>query len=141
MIFCEFLQFLMVEIYPNSKFRGSKIAKFCKMNYTVWKFQHFSVTQILREINLEFLEVQKMAFFVVLESLNFDFWSIFSFQKVQIIVILKFIFKIFFELLESLKLISRKIWVTANFCNIHCCTKKFSNLQKKFRQIATQCGN
>jgi len=61
---------------------------------------------------LEFLEVHKMPFFVVLESLNIHNIKIQDYylemSKWQ-----------FFELAESLKLISRKIWVAANFCNIH----------------------
>ena len=46
-----------------------------------------------------------------------------------------------FELQESLKLISRKIWVAANFCNIHTEEKFPSNchIVKKFRNFyATQ---
>ena len=40
---------------------------------TVWKFQDFSATQILREIILEDSASSKTVIFVVLEALNFDF--------------------------------------------------------------------
>ena len=36
----------------------------------MWKFQDFSVTQILRVINLENLEVQKLPFLAILWGLN-----------------------------------------------------------------------
>ena len=42
------------------------------VDWTVWKFQHFSVTQILREINLEILKVQTMPFLPIKPS-EFDF--------------------------------------------------------------------
>ena len=39
---------------------------------TVWKFHDFSVTQILREINLEDSRSAKFAILTHLEALNFD---------------------------------------------------------------------
>ena len=41
------------------------------MYRTVWKFQDFSVTQILREINFEYFELLKIAVFAILGALNF----------------------------------------------------------------------
>ena len=49
-----------------------------RMYRTVWKFQHFSLTQILREINLL---VMKMPFITIFETLKFDFWSFSTFSK------------------------------------------------------------
>ena len=81
----------------------------------VWKFQDFCVIQILREINFGESRSSKIAFFAILVTLDFVDMVNFSLQKVQ-----KFIkkstfraFKCFkmadFALLESPKLISRKI--------------------------------
>ena len=47
---------------------------------TVYEFENFSVTQILREINFGGL---KDVVFVILGDLNLVFLVIFSFQKVQ----------------------------------------------------------
>ena len=44
-------------------------------HYTVWKIQDFSVTHILREINLENLEVLKTAIFTISKALNIDFYD------------------------------------------------------------------
>ena len=49
----------------------------------MWKFQDFSITQILREINFEDSRSAKTAIFAILEALNFVFLTDFSLQKVQ----------------------------------------------------------
>ena len=49
--------------------------------YTMWKFQDFSVTQILREINFGHFEALKTAILTLyLEALNFGF-SFFAFSE------------------------------------------------------------
>ena len=40
---------------------------------TVWKFQDFSITQILREINFGESSDSKTAVFIIFGALNFDF--------------------------------------------------------------------
>jgi len=40
-------------------------------HFTVWNFQDFSVTQILREINFEKCRSSKTAYFAILGALNF----------------------------------------------------------------------
>ena len=39
---------------------------------TVWKFQEFSATQILREINFGYLKPQKTTILTILAALNLD---------------------------------------------------------------------
>ena len=52
--------------------------------FTVWKFQDFSVIQILREISVEESECYKTAgVFAILGALNFVDMVNFSFLKVQ----------------------------------------------------------
>jgi len=56
--------------------------KFCSFtSYTVWKFQDFSITQILREINRENQEVLKMPLFANLGAPNFVNLVNFSLQN------------------------------------------------------------
>ena len=50
---------------------------------TVWKFQDFSVTQILREIKVGESRSSKTAFFATFKALNFVNLMNFSLQKVQ----------------------------------------------------------
>ena len=50
---------------------------------TVWKFQNFSVTHILREINFGVSRSYKTAVFVIFGVLNFVDLVNFSLQKVQ----------------------------------------------------------
>ena len=51
--------------------------------HTVWKFQNFSVTQILREINFGESRSYESAVFAILEALDLvDFLNL-SFQKVK----------------------------------------------------------
>ena len=49
----------------------------------VWKFQDFSVTQILREINFGECRTSKTAFFAILRALNFVNLLNYSLQIVQ----------------------------------------------------------
>ena len=45
---------------------------------TVWKFQDFCITQILREINFEDSWSEKSAVLPHLDALNFDFYAFFE---------------------------------------------------------------
>ena len=65
---------------------------YASTEYTVWKFQDFSITQILREINFGGSRSSKITMFAILGALNFEE------KKFRV-----------YELLKSLKLISRKI--------------------------------
>ena len=49
----------------------------------MWKFQDFSVTQILREINFEESRSYKSAVFAIIEALNFVNLVNYSLQMVQ----------------------------------------------------------
>ena len=49
----------------------------------MWKFQDFSVTQILREIKFGESKVQRLHFFAILRALNFVELINFRLQKVQ----------------------------------------------------------
>ena len=49
----------------------------------MWKFQDFSITQILREINFVDSRSAKTAIFAILESVNLVNLVNFSLQKVQ----------------------------------------------------------
>ena len=51
---------------------------------TVWKFHHFSINQILREINFNVSTRSKTAIFAFLEGLNFDFHDFLHFLKARI---------------------------------------------------------
>ena len=51
---------------------------------TVWKFHNFSITQILREINVEDFSSAKLAILTHLEPLNFDFYRFLHFLKADI---------------------------------------------------------
>jgi len=53
------------------------------MNSTVWKFQDFCITEILREINFEDSKSAKSAVFAILGAVNFVHLVNFSFQKMQ----------------------------------------------------------
>ena len=56
----------------------------CQLNpYTVWKFQDFCITEILREINFEDSRSAKSAVFAILGAVNFVHLVNFSLQKVQ----------------------------------------------------------
>ena len=81
---------------------------------TVWKFHDFSITQILREIKFEDSRSAKSTIFTHLEALNFDFMHFCTLRSMKLTKNSKFrVSKIeemaFLELLDSTKLISRKI--------------------------------
>ena len=50
----------------------------------MWKFQNFSATQILREINLGHFEEPKTAILTILAALNFGILAIFDIFKSEI---------------------------------------------------------
>ena len=50
---------------------------------TVWKLQAFSITQILRENEIGECRSAKCAIFIHLEAMNFDFYEILHFYKIQ----------------------------------------------------------
>ena len=80
----------------------------------MWKFQDFSVTQILREINFWDSKNAKLAILTHLEALNFDFQEFLHFLKAVIYQIDKIQSPkngktAVLALLISPKLISRKI--------------------------------
>ena len=56
----------------------------------VWKFQYFSITQILREINFGESSNSNSAIFAILGVLNFVYLVDFSLQKVKNSMNLKF---------------------------------------------------
>ena len=59
-------------------------AQFGSKNFiALWKYHDFSITQILREINLEGLEIPKNAIFPIIWALNFVHLVIFLLQKVE----------------------------------------------------------
>ena len=82
---------------------------------TVWKFQDFCITVILREINFEDSRSAKYAIFAIFGAVHFVHLVNFSLQKVQKFIITKIqslltsVKMANFALLESSKLISRKI--------------------------------
>ena len=82
----------------------------------MWKFQDFSVIQILREINFKESRCSKTAVVAIFWALNFDaLGNIISPQKIQKFInsndfsASKFVQSADFALLEYQKLISRKI--------------------------------
>ena len=54
------------------------------MRSTMWKFNEFSITQILREINFEDSGSVKFAILPHSEALNFDFYEYLHFLKAEI---------------------------------------------------------
>ena len=91
---------------------------------TVWKFHRFYITQTLRKINFGLSRSAKSTILTHLEALNFDFYEFLHFLKDEIYQTTKFtapeIAKTAgFTLLESPKLISRKISVIENSRNFH----------------------
>ena len=79
------------------------------------------IFQILREINFGDSRSAKYAILTNLEALNFDFYEILHFLKAEIDQIHKFQSPkmAVIELLDSPKLISRKIWMTKKSSNFH----------------------
>ena len=51
--------------------------------HTVWKFQDFGITQILREINFEDSWSAKSAILTHFEALNLDFYEFLHFLKAK----------------------------------------------------------
>jgi len=51
---------------------------------TVWKFQDFSITQILREINFGESGSAKSAILTHLDALNLDYYEFLHFWKAEI---------------------------------------------------------
>ena len=90
----------------------------------MWKFQYFSATQILREINFIILKPQKLPFwpYELHWILTFEIFLTFPSVKIQ----KKFKFKALkivkmtvFDPLKLAKLISRKIKVAGKLLNFH----------------------
>ena len=50
----------------------------------MWKFHDFSITQILREINVEDSRIAKSEILTHLEALNFDFCAFLHLPKTEI---------------------------------------------------------
>ena len=91
---------------------------------TVLKFHNFSITQNLREINFWDSRSAKSVILTHLEALNFDFNKFLYFLKAENYQIKqvkspKMAKTAFLELLDSPKLISRKIWITEKFKIFH----------------------
>ena len=120
LIFCDFLTFQSVKFQKKSKFKAPKWMKWqfftfwylSKMvshkilvaekswnfhtmdlkglKYTVGKFHDFSITQILREINLEDCRSAKSAISTHLQPLKFDSYEFLHFLRAEIYQINKF---------------------------------------------------
>ena len=107
------------------------------MDCTVWKCHDFFITQILLEISFEGSRPAKNAVFTILGALNFVDLMNFSLQKVlkclkvKIQSLAKSVKMADFALLESPKLISRKIWVNENSWNFHTVEPSFSTKGQK----------
>ena len=91
---------------------------------TLWKFQDFSITQFLREINLGNSISAKYAFLTHLQALNFEFYDFWTFWKVQFTKLTKFWDHTLAKtavlgLLDSPKQISRKVWMTEKSWNLY----------------------
>ena len=89
-----------------------------------WKYQDFSVIQILREINLGESRCSETAVFAILGARNFVDLVNFAFQKGQKFTKSRFrapkcVKLADFALLTSPKLISRKIGVIEKLLNFH----------------------
>ena len=67
---------IFIEVGSNLKLKQVGTA------HTVWKFRDFSLTQILREINIEECRSFKTAVFAIFVALNFVTLVNFSLQKV-----------------------------------------------------------
>ena len=76
----DHVQFLVYQILRGMKYVHSAgiihrvSLKFLTL-YTVWKFQGFSATQILREINFDYFRRSKNCIFTIVEASNFYFWG------------------------------------------------------------------
>ena len=98
---------------------------------TVWKFHDFSNIQILREINFDISWCAKKPFkhnwrLWILIFMHFcTFWRL-KFTKWTKFTAPKMAKTASFALLESTKLISRKIWVIGKSWNFHTVRKNYS---------------
>ena len=82
--FHSFTQFLLKAKIVYLDF-SSLHAIFAKgKDSTVWKFEDFCITEILREINFEDSRSAKCVILTYLEALNFDFYEILQFLKTEI---------------------------------------------------------
>ena len=104
---------------------GSIIENFNCRYSTVWKFSKFPITMILREINFGRFQSVKNCRLTILKTLNFwffinfcTFWRL-QFNKLTNFRAPKMAKTAVLELLGSLQLISRKIWMTEKFCKFH----------------------
>ena len=80
----------------------------------MWKFENYSVTQILREIKVGVSRVSKSAILRIAEALKYEFYEFLHFLKTEIYQVDKvqgpeMAKMVFLELLESENLLSRKI--------------------------------
>ena len=80
----------------------------------MWKFQDFSATQILREINFAHFRVSKTVIFAVFEAMNIDFCQFQPTKKIMNSSKTKFrasrnVKMALFKLFKSLKMFSHKI--------------------------------
>ena len=117
---CLLIKYLCYHPEVNSKTCVTR--EICLL--TVWKFQDFCITQILREISFEDSKSAKSAILTHLEALNFNFHDFLYFLKAAIYQMNKFtalkMAKLAgFAILKSSKLISRKIWVIQKSWNFH----------------------
>ena len=115
----------------------------------MWKFQHFSITQILREVNFGeckssktavfaifgILEVQNLPFYYIQSLLILIFVNFFIFWRLKCtkrtkVTTPKMSKRDVFALQESSKLTSRKIWVIEKSWNFH--TLNCAHIVKKF---------
>ena len=92
----------------------------------MWKFQDFSATHILCELNFEECKKSKSGIFCNIRGSEFLNWGKFQPSKncknlleLKIFTASKCVEISIFRPLKSLKLISRKIWVAGTFWNFH----------------------
>ena len=117
-------------LYWRTKFSISYFHKICKLNqvhifrYTqCGNFMIFlSLRFYVKAIFVESISAES-AILTHLGALNFEFHEFCIFWRLQSTKLTKFrapnMAKMALELLNSPKLISRKIWVTEKFCNFH----------------------
>ena len=75
----------VLEIHFHEIFvENQKLTIFSEVKCTVWNFQNFSATQILREIIVGESGASRIAILTHLEALNFDFHGFLHFLKVGI---------------------------------------------------------
>ena len=90
---------------------------------TVWEFQDFFITLIFREVNVEESRSAKSSILTHLEALNCDFYEFVHFNEDDIYkrIILKapkIAKTAIFAILDSPKMILRKIWATEKSWNV-----------------------